>query len=653
MQDELFNTGTMSQTGSWFSSVLQVLGVKAGAAWPDHFGSALRSWLYANGHQPIRTLSLFSGGGGLDIAFHDAGFHSLEMLELESKFVSTLQCNTQEGGYLEGSIAVRGDIREYIPAENFQVDFLIGGPPCQTFSAAGRRASGVSGTTDSRGNLFLEYVRLLKCLRPRGFLFENVYGITGAQGGEDWLAIQQAFRDAGYVIHWRVLDAADYGVPQHRERLFIVGVRDGEIPYRFPAPTHGPDAQNMPYYTAAEAVFDADTSNVSFGIKGRYGTLLEDVPPGLNYSFFTKEMGHPFPVFSWRSKFSDFLYKADPDAPIRTLKAQGGQYTGPFHWENRKFSLAELKRLQTFPDAYRLEGSDLVATQQLGNSVPPQLGRVLAVSILEELFGAKLPFQISYLKPHEELGFRTRKRSLTAKYAAKATAALREMHANGRLHPIPTTDFRVGIEQRMLGNNFSWNTQGSGIEIHLEFSVSDDAWRISAGLQAYGTPMLIIQLEPHSSHPWVLDVNTVLLEITDDSDASFTAVWKAFEERLLEVTGKADLVQLNGYYQYEPRIRANVSNTSKVPKWHLLTRVLSGDGVGLQLDIQQFAILWGAEAINIMNFMRWLRQLGFEVRNHYTNPQIPSGEFLIPYAFPTLTPRSVQLRKSLEVGHAD
>src|SRR4030043_1109271 len=102
----------------------------------------------------------------------------------------------------------------------------MGGPPCQTFSAAGRRAAGVSGTTDPRGQLFKEYVRILNQLKPKGFLFENVYAIVGAQGGSAWKEIQEAFKGAGYNLHYRVLDTADYGVPQHRERLIIVGTRD-------------------------------------------------------------------------------------------------------------------------------------------------------------------------------------------------------------------------------------------------------------------------------------------------------------------------------------------------------------------------------------------------------------------------------------------
>jgi DNA (cytosine-5)-methyltransferase 1 len=129
-----------------------------------------------------------------------------------------------------GSYANYGMQCHYAPTEQ-DIDFIIGGPPCQTFSAAGARASGVNGMDDRRGTLFQEYVRILNQVRPKAFLFENVYRIVGAQGGEPWLLIQEAFKGAGYKLHWRILDAADYGVPQHRVRLIIVGIRgDCEFP---------------------------------------------------------------------------------------------------------------------------------------------------------------------------------------------------------------------------------------------------------------------------------------------------------------------------------------------------------------------------------------------------------------------------------------
>jgi DNA (cytosine-5)-methyltransferase 1 len=169
---------------NWFQDILNILDVEEIPGWTDNFGKSLRKYLEQNGIAPIKTLSLFSGGGGLDIAFHDAGFEIVQMVELESKYVQTLQENSQPGKWLEGSEAICTDIRYYSPNLDLKIDFVIGGPPCQTFSAAGRRASGVSGTTDARGTLFQEYVRILKLVQPKGFLFENVYGITGANKGE-------------------------------------------------------------------------------------------------------------------------------------------------------------------------------------------------------------------------------------------------------------------------------------------------------------------------------------------------------------------------------------------------------------------------------------------------------------------------------------
>ena len=206
------------------------------------------------------------------------------------------------------------DINDYNPALN-DIDFIIGGPPCQTFSAAGARAAGVNGIDDDRGNLFKQYVRILKQINPKGFLFENVYRIVGAQGGKPWKLIQEAFRDAGYKLYWRILDAADFGVPQFRERLIIVGLKEGM--FKFPCPTHGPDSTDNRHYYSASIAIEGVNSKVGGGkVGGRHGHLLKDIPAGLNYSFYTDRMGHPTPYFGWRSKFSDYLYKADPDTKV-------------------------------------------------------------------------------------------------------------------------------------------------------------------------------------------------------------------------------------------------------------------------------------------------------------------------------------------------
>lgn len=649
-QPLLFDIPALPEEQSWFTNALTFFRVAEEPAWPDRFGEALRGW--TKSRRKIPTLSIFAGGGGLDIAFHDAGFQIIESVEIEEKFAKTLEINSIPGGILEGTKVVNRDIREYHPDPGLKVEFIIGGPPCQTFSAAGRRAAGVMGTDDARGTLFEEYVRLLGTLRPQGFLFENVYGMTGAQDGEAWRDIQAAFKDAGYDIFHRILDTADYGVPQHRERLFIVGIRsDLRREFHFPTPTHGPDsADDRGYYSAGKAVLGADTTGTTVGINGRYGALLDDIPPGLNYSFYTAEMGHPYPVFGWRSKFSDFLYKADPDTPIRTLKAQGGQYTGPFSWENRHFSLAELKRLQTFPDAYQLSGKRQTAMKQIGNSVPPQVGRILALAIRQQVMSEDLPFEVSPLSPDTLLGFRKRKRKLTDVYAQKARETLALLGEQGRLKPFQEGTFEVSQETRHLGEDFSWSENGQGRKICVSFDLLDNAWSVKASsLKPKKVPCYTITVKPKNGADWIIDVPSVKLSGLDEEDSTFIALWKAFEERLHNVTGNADLVQLRNYYQYESKITISMDEINSEDKRFLfLSKVLSGVGVGIQIKTDGLAYLWGIEAEEAVSYLKYLKDIGYEVRNNSTNPQIPPGEYLVPYAFPTLTPRSIQLRKKLD-----
>ncbi|MEH2367158.1 DNA cytosine methyltransferase [Nostoc sp.] len=640
---------------TWFQDILAILRVSQEPAWTDNFGKSLRQWLMQQGLTPIKTLSLFSGGGGLDIAFHDAGFEIIQMVELEAKYVQTLQRNSLPEKWLEGSEAVCIDIKDYLPESHLTIDFIIGGPPCQTFSAAGRRAAGVSGTTDARGTLFQEYVRILNILKPKGFLFENVYGITGANGGKAWQEIQKAFREVGYNIYFRILDAADYGVPQHRERLFIVGLKEGE--YLFPYPTHGPDSLNQnSYYSAREAVEGADISEMETGIGGRFGHLLEHIPPGLNYSFYTKEMGYPNPIFSWRSKFSDFLYKADPKNPVRTIKAKGGQYTGPFSWENRKFSIAELKRLQTIPDEYELIGNRQVSIEQIGNSVPPQLGRILALSILEQVIKFKLPFPITYLPENKKLGFRQRKRKLTEIYSQKAKSAIIDLHKTGKLLSIPRFKYEdKGKMIRFLSADFSWTTEETyeGVKIYISYDLNDSCWLFTAGIndKCEEEDQFVIDINPSCGHDeWVLGTCSVKLCAKALDTQLYTSLWKAFEEKLTEATGKADLVQLSGYYQYNARISGIITFHPQLkvkPLWRVIQCVTRCIGTATQLSATELADRWGVKAEDVFSYLQSMRTMGYEVRNHNTNPQIPKGEYLIPYAFPTLNPKSVQLRKSL------
>ena len=439
------------------------------------------------------------------------------------------------------------------------------------------------------------------------------------------------------------MDAADYGVPQHRERLIIVGLKEGT--FKFPRPTHGPDSiDDQPFYNAETAIEGVKSrENIeSDRLGGRFASLLNDIPPGLNYSFYTEEMGHPNPLFAWRSKFSDFLYKADPNTPVRTIKANGGAYTGPLHWENRFFTYEEYKRLQTFPDDYEISGNKQTAVKQIGNSVPPQLARMLAIAIRQQVFGTEFPFQLSLLEENEKLTFRKRKRELTSVYRKKAekvimalkkeTDLLPESHeyycSMGKLFqfaitPAEKADFKADIR---------WGES-------LTITISD--------AQPKGqSPVYTIDIKSRNGD-WAIGVSNVRLIVQTTVPLGYTVAWKVFENELIANNIKADLVQLNGYYQYVPRVIATAEITKDVPYSSVLYNILSNHDIPKIQSTKELSELWMISETNVLDAAKYLRSLGYEIRNHATNPQIEQDHWLVPYIFPTLTPLSVQLWKKL------
>ncbi len=616
--------------------------------WIEEFRIKLKKKQMKNPSK-VKVLSLFSGGGGLDIGFEDAGFEIVESVEIDKNCAITLQTNITNGNFHENGNIRNVDIRQYNPSHLIgEVDFIIGGPPCQTFSAAGRRAAGVLGTTDDRGTLFEEYVRILETLQPRGFLFENVSGVLGSEKGESWKQIQKAFSEVGYKIHFRVLDTADYGVPQFRERLFIVGTKNSED-YLFPRPTHGPDSVGqIPHFTAEQAIrgVSSSPSELSREVNGKYGYLLKEVPPGLNYSFFTEKMGHPVPIFAWRSKFSDFLYKADPKMPVRTLKAQGGQYTGPFHWENRPFTIGELKRLQTFPDNYVIEGGKGAIIKQIGNSVPPQIARILALSVLEQIFEVESPFYIEKLQENEILGFKSRKTSRTKMYEQIASEWISRLEAKSKTSNIISRAYFAMLDPI----NFKWTEVKNEIDDNvLNVEVKNEAGTLNIkAFEKKSDSDFVIEITP-TSVGWDIGFEKILLTGEKLDERIFVALWKALEYELSINNVKADLVQLSGYYQYKPAFNCKmVYLKGDFPKdWWIVSQVLLSEGVPKIKSAKDLASEWGIKEDSVLEKASFLKRLGFEIRNKNTNPQIPLNHFLIPYKFPSLNPLSVQLQKRL------
>jgi DNA (cytosine-5)-methyltransferase 1 len=298
------------------------------------------------------------------------------------------------------------DIRDVATGELLEVaglgpgeaDLLVGGPPCTPFSKSGNWLEYKRTGKDSNADLLDHYLRVLQEARPRAFLLENVFGLAYRNHNAFWLKrLLSMFRKLGYHVDHRVLLAADFGVPQRRQRLFILGSRDGAP--LFPTPTHsGPhetrrhwDTSLPRHISSGEAIGDLamrdDLSETEEIVDGTYAHLLPKIPPGDNYLFFTAKRGHARPLFRWRSRYWNFLLKLDPEQPSPTIQAQPGPWVGPFHWDDRRLRLAEIKRLQTFPDDYAVVGSRRSAQIQIGNAVPPTLAEQIALALHPQAAG--------------------------------------------------------------------------------------------------------------------------------------------------------------------------------------------------------------------------------------------------------------------------
>ncbi len=343
----------------------------------------------------LTAISLYTGVGGLDFGFEAAGFDTAVAVEMDPVCCRTMRAN-RPWGVIEGNInAISSEqILAAAGLDPGQADVLVGGPPCQPFSKSGYWATGdARRLKDPRSDTLTAYLRVLRDTRPRVFLLENVKGL-GYKGKDEGLrhvlkGIDKVNREAGtrYGYEVQVLNAADYGVPQLRERVFIIGARDG-TPFRFPEPTHGPD-RTEPHRTAWDAIGDLppDPGEPGLVVNGKWGGLLPTIPEGENYLWHT-DRGGGHTLFGWRRRYWTFLLKLAKDRPAWTIQAQPGTATGPFHWRSRRLSALELCRLQTFPEGLSFDGCSRQDIQRLlGNAVPSLLAEVLAREIRAQLLG--------------------------------------------------------------------------------------------------------------------------------------------------------------------------------------------------------------------------------------------------------------------------
>ena len=343
------------------------------------------------------AISLFSGAGGLDLGVEAAGFHVGAAVELDGDAADTMEKNFTG---LERSVLRRNIMevptRELLRAAGLRrgarPDLLVGGPPCTPFSKSGFWLDWKRDGLDPDASLLQAYTRVLAEARPRAFILENVYALT-YRNRASAPAFERLLREvdaAGYHFRWGVLNAADYGVPQLRPRLFVVGVpRRSPLP-ELPVATHSGPWERRARVDLAQA--HVTTGDALAGltapaereevIRGQYGHLLPGIPPGDNYLFYTAKRGHPKPLFEWRSRYWSFLLKLSPDRPSPTIQAQPGPNVGPFHWDNRRLRVPELRRLFTFPDEFQFVGKRSSVQAQIGNAVPPLLAQRVAEQVV-------------------------------------------------------------------------------------------------------------------------------------------------------------------------------------------------------------------------------------------------------------------------------
>lgn len=350
-----------------------------------------------------KLISLFTGVGGLDLGFEAAGFQTAVAVECDPTACRTISLN-RRWPVLEGDIHSFDSttIMTMAGLKRGEADVLIGGPPCQPFSKSSYWIGGDAlRLDDPRSSTLAAFLRVLRDTRPKTFLLENVYGLAyrAKDEGLRFLieGIGQVNRQAktNYSVSWKVLNAAKYGVPQLRERVFLIGSRDGTR-FTFPPETHAPlnseaaEKGLMPYRTAWDALGDMpNVQDPSLAANGYWGDLLPSIPEGGNYLWHTNR-GGGLPLFGWRTRYWTFLLKLKKNAPSWTIHAQPGPAVGPFHWKNRRLSAPEMCRLQTFPEQILFDCGRTETQRMLGNAVPALMAEILAKEISVQLLGAPL-----------------------------------------------------------------------------------------------------------------------------------------------------------------------------------------------------------------------------------------------------------------------
>ncbi|MFB6305930.1 MAG: DNA cytosine methyltransferase [Flavobacteriales bacterium] len=375
-------------------------------------------------------LSLFSGAGGLDIGLENAGFQTVGCIENDEDCRETLKFNRPEWHIFDKDWFIdenglkksreAGDIKSITSNEVMdelgvnkgEISLIVGGAPCQPFSNIGKK-EGVND--EENGSLFLEFLRFVRDFRPKGFIFENVAGITQKKHKSVLEYMYQTFKDEGYEISYEILNSANYGVPQRRERFFLIGL-EGNVKPAFPLPTHYKDKESWkrfanniyplpnfspkPWKTVGDAFSkipynkaDNRKDFLQMKISKEVVERMKHIQQGENFKVLPNEI-RPNCWKNGKHQGNDTFGRLQDDLPSVTIRTSSynpskGRYIHPY--ENRGLNTFEMATLQDFPYDWEFKvapGKRMSLKSigmQIGNAVPPRLGKAIALSLKEQI----------------------------------------------------------------------------------------------------------------------------------------------------------------------------------------------------------------------------------------------------------------------------
>jgi len=360
----------------------------------------------------LTVVSLFTGAYGLDLGFELAGFRVVVALDISEDSYANLKANRPKIPFLLGDIRrfTTGDILKEAGLKPGEVDIVTGGPPCQPFSPAGKRQS----LNDPRAAPLMDFIRVVREARPKVFVMEEVPGVLSArikhvpirergkrpltpeeEPGSAWRVVLEELEKTGYRVAWRVLNAADYGTPQERERVIVIGVRpDLKVGPAFPEPTHSRRPAGLltrpeAWPSLAEALAGLRDHIGFTPLPPKYARFMKYVPPGGNWRQIPDElkpeaMNGAYNAGGGRMGFYRRLTWFEPSPTLVTSPAM--KATMMVHpWEDRPLSVGEYLRIQGFPDGWKVTIPAQNAYRLFGEAVPVQLAKAIARAVRDKI----------------------------------------------------------------------------------------------------------------------------------------------------------------------------------------------------------------------------------------------------------------------------